>query len=77
MDYELSDHHDNNNNEIQLLLQALEGLKEGQRNCLKRFYFENESYEDIALAEGYTLKQVKSYIQNGKRKLKIAYEKTR
>ena len=52
----------------------LEQLKESQRKCLEMMYFQDMSYKAIALETGYTLKQVKSYIQNGKRKLKILLE---
>ena len=37
-------------------------------------YFQNKSYKEIALTTGFTEQQVKSYIQNGKRNLKIMME---
>ncbi|MBA7539296.1 hypothetical protein ES705_31575 [subsurface metagenome] len=49
----------------------LDQLKKSQRKCLEMMYFQNMSYKAIALETGYTLKQVKSHIQNGKRNLKI------
>lgn len=49
----------------------LEQLTNCQRRCLEMMYFQNMSYKEIASETGYTLKQVKSYIQNGKRKLKL------
>ncbi|MEZ5016784.1 MAG: sigma-70 family RNA polymerase sigma factor [Flavipsychrobacter sp.] len=49
---------------------AIEELDEGQRECVKMFYLEKKSYQDIMTRYGYTFKQVKSYIQNGKRNLK-------
>lgn len=48
----------------------LDQLKDCQRRCLEMMYFQNMSYKAIAAETGYSLKQVKSYIQNGKRKLK-------
>jgi RNA polymerase sigma-70 factor (ECF subfamily) len=45
-------------------------LKEEQRICLEMMYLEQMSYVQIAEETTYTLKQVKSYIQNGKRNLK-------
>ena len=50
---------------------ALNSLSEPQRRCIRLFFFENQSYRQIAESTGYELKKVKSYIQNGKRNLKI------
>lgn len=41
-----------------------------QKQCIKLFYYEGKSYEDIANETGFTIKKVKSYLQNGKRNLK-------
>lgn len=53
---------------------AIKTLKEGQRICVELFYLKHQSYQEIAEQTGYSLKQVKSYIQNGKRNLKIRLE---
>lgn len=50
---------------------CLEQLKDCQRKCLEMMYFQSMSYKAIALETGYSQKEVKSYIQNGKRKLKL------
>lgn len=50
---------------------ALLNLPEHQRRCIQLFYYQNQSYLEIAEETGYALKKVKSYIQNGKRNLKI------
>ena len=42
-----------------------------QRLCIEQFYLHKKSYVDIADETGYTLMQVKSYIQNGKRNLRM------
>lgn len=55
--------------------QALEQLNEEQRSCVKLFYLEKCSYQEITDKTGYTLLQVKSYIQNGKRNLKLLLSK--
>jgi RNA polymerase sigma-70 factor (ECF subfamily) len=39
------------------------------------FYLEEKCYKEIADDTGYTLNEVKSFIQNGKRNLKICLEK--
>ena len=54
---------------------ALETLNEEQRTCIRLFYLDKQSYQQIAEHTGYTLLQVKSYIQNGKRNLKQQLEK--
>ncbi len=48
---------------------ALNTLREEQKRCLELMYFENKTYQEISLLTAYSLKQVKSYIQNGKRNL--------
>ncbi|MGZ3838276.1 MAG: RNA polymerase sigma factor [Flavisolibacter sp.] len=54
---------------------ALQELSTEQRQCVILFYLKKNSYQQIAEKTGYTLLQVKSYIQNGKRNLKIILEK--
>jgi RNA polymerase sigma-70 factor (ECF subfamily) len=56
------------------LKQCIEKLPETQRCCIKMFFFDEKSYADIADETEYHLKSVKSYIQNGKRNLKICIE---
>lgn len=49
----------------------LNKLNREQEKCLRMMYLENRSYKEITRITGYSLNQVKSYIQNGKRNLKI------
>jgi RNA polymerase sigma factor (sigma-70 family) len=49
---------------------AVESLNPDQRACVSMMYLEDKSYKDIADQTGYTLNEVKSHIQNGKRNLK-------
>lgn len=51
-------------------------LKDEQQICLRMFYLEDKSYQDITEQTGYDINKVKSYIQNGKRNLKIYLERT-
>ena len=53
---------------------ALEELNKEQKLCIILFYLEKRSYQEIAEINGFTLMQVKSYIQNGKRNMKIMLE---
>lgn len=48
---------------------VLPRLKQGQKECVEKFYLEQKSYSEIAQALSISLKQVKSHIQNGKRNL--------
>ncbi len=58
-----------------LLEKAIEELNEDQRKCIMLFYLKERSYNEIADETGYSLNEVKSFIQNGKRNLKIKLEK--
>src|SRR5436305_11854358 len=53
---------------------ALQQLNKELQLCVRLFYFEKKSYTEIAEYTGFNLMQVKSYIQNGKRNLKILLE---
>ena len=54
---------------------ALHRLPEPQRVCIDLFYLQQKSYADVADLTGYDLKQVKSYLQNGRRNLKLILQK--
>jgi RNA polymerase sigma factor (sigma-70 family) len=62
-----------NNSEqfLEILPAAIQNLNEEQRACIELFYMKEKCYEEVSEITGYTMKQVKSYIQNGKRNLKI------
>jgi RNA polymerase sigma-70 factor (ECF subfamily) len=53
------------------LHQCIERLPEQQKQCIQLFYFEEKSYQEIALARSEPLGQVRSHLQNGRRNLKI------
>jgi RNA polymerase sigma factor (sigma-70 family) len=57
--------------QLQTMESTLQELNESQRRCLELFYLEKKCYQEITTLTGYTLNEVKSYIQNGKRNLKI------
>ena len=59
----------------QALLNCIEKLKEEQKSCIQLFYFKNKCYNEIAKHLKIEEKKVKSYIQNGKRNLKICLDK--
>ena len=83
---ELSDHHATtteadrqeliaNEKTYDLLEESLNELSEEQRQCVILFYLKKNSYQQISKKTSYSPMQVKSYIQNGKRNLKILLDK--
>ncbi len=74
---ELFENYDTNydENTIKNLKIAIKKLKIEQKQCVNLFYIEEKTYKEIAEITGFTTKNVKSYIQNGKRNLKLILEK--
>lgn len=60
---------------LTLLENSLEELNPEQKTCVTLFYLQKKSYQEIVEETGFSLLQVKSYIQNGKRNLRILVEK--
>jgi len=56
---------------------ALNEIQPNQRECVSLFYLEQKSYQQIHQITGYTLLQIKSYIQNGKRNIRLLLDKRR
>ena len=54
---------------------ALLQLNKEQQQCVTLFYLEKKSYQEIAAQTNFSILQVKSHIQNGKRNLKIIMER--
>jgi len=61
--------------QLRALRGCMQRLPENQRISIVHFFMNKMSYTDIVDKTGYTLKNVKSYIQNGKRNLKICIDK--
>ena len=57
------------------MAEALKELNEEQQLCVTLFYIEKKSYQQIAGETGFSMMQVKSHIQNGKRNMRILIEK--
>ncbi|MBL0339672.1 MAG: sigma-70 family RNA polymerase sigma factor [Bacteroidetes bacterium] len=62
---------DNTEQQLVLLEEAINHLNTEQRICVELFYLKKYCYQDVAEIAGFTLLEVKSFIQNGKRNLKI------
>jgi RNA polymerase sigma factor (sigma-70 family) len=58
-----------------LLEASINDLVPEQQQCIILFYIRKNSYREISEATGFDLMKVKSYIQNGKRNLKLILEK--
>ena len=56
------------------LADCIEKLKDEQKICIRQFYYESKCYSEIAKYLGVDEKKVKSYLQNGKRNLKLCLE---
>ena len=63
-----------NEHTLELLEASLKELNVEQQQCVTLFYLQKKSYQEVSDETGYNLLQVKSYIQNGKRNLKILIE---
>ncbi len=63
-----------NDHTLELMEEALKELNPEQLQCVTLFYLQKKSYQEVSDATGYNMLQVKSYIQNGKRNLKIFIE---
>jgi RNA polymerase sigma factor (sigma-70 family) len=59
---------------FQKLEQCLETLPEDQKQSIRLFFVQKKCYNEIAEITGYEWNKVRSYIQNGKRNLKICLE---
>jgi RNA polymerase sigma factor (sigma-70 family) len=59
---------------LEYMQECLPKLKENQYKCIELFYLKDLSYQQVSELTGYDINEVKSYIQNGKRKLKLLIE---
>jgi RNA polymerase sigma factor (sigma-70 family) len=58
-----------------LLEESIRELSEEQRQCVILFYLKKKSYSEICEMTGFSMMQVKSYIQNGKRNLRLIIDR--
>ena len=57
--------------------ESLKNLNPEQQQCVTLFYLEKKSYQQVAEETGYSILQVKSSIQNGKRNLRLMIQRKR
>lgn len=68
---------ENEDKQLEKLEHALNELNPFQKKCIELFYYKNMSYTEIVAITGYSANEVKSYIQNGKRNLKLILTNTK
>ncbi|MEI7582721.1 sigma-70 family RNA polymerase sigma factor [Runella sp.] len=61
-------------NQLSDLGDCLQILAQEQRRSVELFYFQQLCYQQIAEQTGFAINKVKSYLQNGKRNLKLCME---
>ncbi len=61
--------------DMKRLEECIGRLREEQRSCIQLFYYEGCGYRQIAEKLGIEENKVKSFIQNGKRNLRLCLEK--
>jgi RNA polymerase sigma factor (sigma-70 family) len=66
---------DSSEQKLTIMEKCIEKLPAAQKDTISLFYLEQKCYKEVAEQTGYDLNKVKSYIQNGKRNLKICIEK--
>ncbi len=79
MEYGLPVHHSDKalEDDLSVLEKCIDELKDEQKQSVKLFFLEQKCYQEIITITGFEMKKVKSYIQNGKRNLKLCVEKER
>ena len=60
--------------QLSALEKAIKLLKNEQKTCIELFYLQRFCYDEVANKTGFEVKKVKSYVQNGKRNLKMILE---
>lgn len=77
MENSLTEHHEEELDtelNISRLEKCIETLVTAQQQCVRLFFLQEKCYKEIVEETSFDLNQVKSYIQNGKRNLKICME---
>lgn len=66
---------DTKETQLTIMEKCMETLTNEQRVSVDLFYLQEKCYKEVADITGYDMQKVKSYIQNGKRNLKICIER--
>ena len=68
------EHQDEKERQLTAMESCLEKLPDKQQQSVRLFFLEEKCYKEISDSTGYSLNEVKSYIQNGKRNLRNCME---
>jgi RNA polymerase sigma-70 factor (ECF subfamily) len=60
--------------QLEQMTGCIQSLPGEQKQCIELFYLQNKSYNEIVDITGFDWNSVRSYIQNGRRNLKICME---
>ncbi len=79
MEISIAAHHvdENLEEDVSKLETCIGKLNEEQQTCIKLFYLDKKCYQEVCEQTGHEMKKVKSYLQNGRRNLKLCIEKLR
>lgn len=80
VEFPLSMHQESHEEKEQNLIaleKCMDKLPDRQKQSIDLFFLNDKCYKEIVELTGFNLNDVKSYIQNGKRNLKICMEKNR
>lgn len=69
--------HESKEGQLTVMEKCLQKLPERQKESIRLFFLQERCYKEIVDFTGYSLNDVKSYIQNGKRNLRICMDKNR
>lgn len=74
VEYEDHSHHKMEQEQVLKILEScLSKLQEAQKTCIELFYLHQKTYAEIATYQQLDDKQVKSFLQNGRRNLKLCF----
>jgi RNA polymerase sigma-70 factor (ECF subfamily) len=68
------DYDNQTEHQFNLLQHCMEQLTDHQKNSIRMFYLEGKCYKNIADSTGLDAGKIRSFIQNGRRNLKICME---
>ena len=79
VEFSMVPHQEENHQEKEEQLLRLEScidtLIDKQKKCIQLFFIEQKCYKEVAENTGYSMNEIKSFIQNGKRNLKNCMER--
>jgi len=64
-----------NESQLSAMENCMKTLPDEQRQAIDLFYLQQKCYKEVSDITGFEMNKVKSYIQNGKRNLKICMER--